>query len=72
MHRNYSEQWNQWHPFQSANDFQQAQSFTHQSNTCIDQHLSSGLDNYTLDSFQSADAQQKLSTEIDSGLGDDC
>jgi len=26
-HRKYSEQWNPWHPFQSAHNFQLAQSF---------------------------------------------
>jgi len=29
-HRTYSEQWNPWHPFQSAHDFQQALSFSQQ------------------------------------------
>jgi hypothetical protein len=38
-HRKYSEQWNPWHPFLSANDFQQAQSFSQQTKTWIDQHL---------------------------------
>jgi hypothetical protein len=30
-HRKYSEQWNPWHPFQSAHNIQQAQSFSQQT-----------------------------------------
>jgi len=37
-HRKYSEQWNPWHPFESAHDFQQVQSFSQQTETWIDQH----------------------------------
>jgi len=55
-HRKYSEQWNPWHPFQSAHDFEQAQSFSQQTKTQIDQHLRCGLDNFKIESFQSADA----------------
>jgi len=55
-HRKYSEQWNPWHPFQSAHDFQQAQSFSQQTQTWIDQHLRHGLDNYKIESSQSAGA----------------
>ena len=55
-HRKYSEQWNPWHPFQSAYGCQQAQSFSQQTKTWIDQHLWRGLDNLTINSFQSADA----------------
>jgi len=57
--------------FQSAYDFQQAQSFSQQSNTWIDQHLRRGLDNFKIESFQSADALQKLLSELDFGLGND-
>ena len=32
-HHKYSEQWNPWHPCQSAHDFQQAQSFSQQTKT---------------------------------------
>ena len=70
-HRNYSEQWNPWHPFWSADDFQQAQSFGHQSKTWIDQHLTCGLDNYTIESFQLAASMRKLLLGLDSRLGDD-
>ena len=35
-HRNYSEQWDPWHPFRSVNNFQHAQSFTHQTKTSMD------------------------------------
>ena len=52
MHRKYSEQWNPWHPFRSAHDFQQAQSFSQQTKTSSDQHLRCGLDNIKIESFQ--------------------
>jgi len=45
-HRKYSEQWNPWHPFRSAHNFQQAQSLSQQTKTWIDQHPRRGLDNY--------------------------
>jgi len=70
-HRKYSEQWNPWHPFQSAHDFQQAQSFSQQTNTWIDQHLRRGLVNFNIESFQSADALHKLLSEHDFRLGND-
>jgi len=70
-HCKYSEQWNPWHPFQSAHDFQQAQSFSQQTKTWIDKHLRRGLDNFKIESFQSADALRKLLSELNSGLGDD-
>jgi len=70
-HRKYSEQWNPWHPFGSAHDIQQAQSFNQQTKTCIDHHLRHGLDNIKIKSFQSADALQKLISELDFGLGND-
>jgi len=55
-HRKYSEQWNQWNPFLSAHDFQQAQLFIQQTTTWMDQHLTHALDNFKIKSFQSADA----------------
>jgi hypothetical protein len=55
-HRKYSEQWNPWHPFRSAPDLQQAQSFSQQMKPWIDQHLRRGLNNYKMESFQSAGA----------------
>src|SRR5882757_2002005 len=70
-HRKYSEQWNPWHPFQSAHDFQQAQSFSQQTKTWIDQHLRRGLDNFSIESFQSADALRNLLSRLDFGLGND-
>jgi hypothetical protein len=63
-HHKYSEQWNPWHQFRSANDFQQTK-------TWIDQHLRRGLDNFKIESFQSADALRKLLSELNFGLGDD-
>jgi len=71
-HHEYSEQWNPWHPFQSAHDFQQAEWFSQQTKTWIDQHLRRGLDNFNIESFQSADALQKLLSRLNFGLGNDC
>jgi len=70
-HRKYSEQWNPWHPFRSAHDFQQAQSFSQQTKTSSDQHLRCGLDNIKIESFQWADAIQKLLSKLNFGLGND-
>jgi len=70
-HRKYSEQWNPCHPFWSANDFQQAQSFSQQTKTWIDHHLRRGPDNFKIETFQSADAMRKLLSQLDFGLGDD-
>jgi len=46
QHRKSSEQWNPWHPFWSAHDFQQAQLFSQQTKTWMDEHLRSGVDNF--------------------------
>jgi len=70
-HRKYSEQWNPSHPFWAAHDFQQAQSFRSQTITWKDQHLRHGLDNFKIESFQSADTLQKLLSRIDFELGND-
>jgi len=70
-HCKYSEQWNPWHPFESAHDFQQAQSFIQQTKTWIDLHLRRRLDNFKIESFQSADALRKLLSELEFRLGDD-
>ena len=70
-HRKDSEQWYPWHPLQSAHDFQQAQSFSQQTKTWIDQHLRCGLDNFNIESFQSADALRNLLSRLDFGLGND-
>jgi len=67
----YSEQWNPWLPFQSAHDIQQAQSFSQRTKMWIDQHLMHGLDNLKIESFQSAEALQKLLSQLDLGFGDD-
>jgi len=37
----------------------------------IDQHLRRGLDNFNIESFQSADAQRKLVSRLDFGVGND-
>jgi hypothetical protein len=70
-HCKFSEQWNPWHPFRSAHDFQQAQSFSQQTKTWIDEHLRHGLDNFKIESIQSANALWKLLTELNFGPGDD-
>ena len=69
--RKYSEQWSPWHPFRSAPDFEQAQPFSPQTKTCMDQHLRRGLDNFKIESFQFADTIRKLRSDLDFGLGDD-
>jgi hypothetical protein len=70
-HRKYSEQWNPWHPFQSAHNCQQAQSLSQLTKTWMEHHLRYGLDYFIIELFQSADALEKLLSEIDFGLGDD-
>jgi hypothetical protein len=70
-HRKYLEQSNPLHPFWSAHNIQQAQSFSKQRTTWIDQHLRCGLDNYKIESFHSADVLRKLLSELDFVLGDD-
>jgi len=55
-HCKYLEQWIPWHPFWSAHNFQQKKSFRQQTKMWIDQHLTGGLDNFNIGSFQSADA----------------
>jgi hypothetical protein len=69
-HHMYSEQWNPCHPFWAVHNFQQAQSFSQQTKTWIDQHPRRGLDNYKIESFQSADDLRKLLSELDFGLSD--
>jgi len=71
-HRKYSEQWNPRYPFQSAHDFQLAQTFSQQTKTWIDQHLRRGLDTIKIESFRSADALPKLLSWLHYGLGEDC
>jgi hypothetical protein len=68
-HCKYSDQWNPWPPFQSAHNFQQSQSFSQQTKTLIDQHLRCGLDNFNIESFQSAGALLKLLSRLNFGLG---
>jgi len=70
-HHKYSEQWNPWHPFWCVHDFQQAQWSRQQMKTWIDQHLRCGLDNYKIQSFQSADALRMFLSELVFGVGDD-
>jgi len=67
----YSGQWNPWHHSLSAHDFQQAQTFSQQTNTWRDQHLRCGQANFKIESFPSANALWKLLSQLDFGLGDD-
>jgi hypothetical protein len=70
-HRKCSEQWNPWHPFQSAHNAQQAESFSQQTKPWIDQHPRRGMENLIIESFQSADALRKLISQLHFGFGDD-
>jgi hypothetical protein len=70
-HRKYSEQWNRCHPFRTAHNIQQAQSFSPRTKTWIDQHLRCGQYNIKPEFFQSADAIQPHFPQLDYGLGDD-
>jgi hypothetical protein len=69
QHRKYSDQWNPWHPFRLTNTVQLAQSFSQENKAWIDQQLRHGLDNFQIESFQSADTKEKLLLELDFGLG---
>ena len=53
-HRIYLDQWNPWYPFDCAYDFQQAQSLYQNSRMWTNQHLKHGLDDFRIESFQSA------------------
>jgi len=70
-HRKYSDHWNPWHPFQSTHDIQHAQLFSQQTNGRMDQDHSHGQDTYKIKTLQSADALQKLLSELDSGISND-
>jgi len=70
-HHKYTEQWHSWHPFRSGYEFQLAQSFSQQIKMWIDQHLRRGLDNFNIESFQSADALQNVFYQLDFGLCDE-
>jgi hypothetical protein len=50
---------------------QEAPSCSPETRTYIDQHLRCGLDNFQIESFQSADAQRKFFSQDDFGIGDD-
>ena len=70
-HRKYSEQWNPWHPVWSTPHFQPPQLFSQQTKTWIDQHPRRGLDNYTIESLESADDLRKLLSELYFALSND-
>jgi len=70
-HWEYSEQCNPRNPFQSAHDFWQGQSFGQQMQMWMIRHLRSWLDNFTIESFQLADALPALPSELDFRLNKD-
>jgi len=70
-HQKYSEQLNPCHPLQSTHDFLPARSSGQQTKTWIAQHLRCGLDNYKIESFQSAAALRKVLSQLHFGLSDD-
>jgi hypothetical protein len=53
-------QWNLWHPFWLAHNFQQVQLLSQQMYAWIDHHLRYGMDNFQIESFQSAGTWPKL------------
>ena len=57
--------------FQTAHDCQQAQSVSLQTQTWFDQHLQCALDNFNIESFQSADALRRLLSILNIGLRND-
>jgi hypothetical protein len=70
-HRKYSPEWNPWHQFWSAHDFQQAESMSQHIQTSINHHLSHSLDNFNIESSQSEDALPKLLSGLDFRHSDD-
>jgi len=62
------EQWNPRHSFQSAYDFQLAQSYSQQMETWIDQHLRRQMHNSKIEWFRSADVLQCSSRNSTSGM----
>jgi len=70
-HQKYSEQWNPWCSFQSAHDFEWAQSYSQQTKMWMDQHLWCELPNFNIESFQSGDAVWNLLSRLDFRLAND-
>ena len=68
-HRKYGSDWNPWHPFANAFDYQQARALSAQKKTWIDDYLRAGLDCFRTTSFQSASELWELLRDLDFGLG---
>ena len=64
----YLDQWNPWHPFDCTDDFQQSQSLCQNSIIWIDQYLKRRLDDFCIESFQSATELWVLLESMDFGL----
>ena len=68
-HRKYGSDWNPWHPFANAFDYQQARALSTQKKSWIDDYLRGGLDCFRTTSFQSASELWELLRDLDFGLG---
>jgi hypothetical protein len=61
--------WNPWHPFANAFDYQQARALGTQSKTWVNDYLRRGLDDFRTTSFQTASELWELLRCLDFGLG---
>lgn len=68
-HRKYGTDWNPWHPFANAFDYQQARALSTQKKTWVDDYLRAGLDSFRTTSFQSASELWEMLRGLDFGLG---
>ena len=68
-HQKYGSDWNPWHPFAIAFDYQQALAHSSQGNTRVDEYLRDGLDCCRTTSFQSASELWEILRNLDFGLG---
>ena len=70
-HLKYGSDWNPWHPFANAFDYQQARALSTQKKKWVDDYLRVGLDCFQTTSFQSASELWELLRGLDFGLGSD-
>ena len=68
-HQKYGSDWNPWHPFANAFDYQQARALSSQRKTWVDEYLRAGLDCFRTTSFQSASELWEILRNLDFGLG---
>ena len=61
--------WNLWHPFANAFDYQQARALGTQSKIWVKEYLRRGLDDFHMTSFQTASELWELLRCLDFGLG---